>query len=208
MHRISQFGTAALAAGVALVFAPAASAATQQSGTAQPATPAAQTAAAAPDASQPEAIHDHIEEAEDLVEALLDWQHAPTASGDAARGTWAPQPATTLIAVDRERVQKLAAAIDAIAVMMPPSPAGRGDLAAHARKAQEIARELMPSAGTDAVGTTGAATGAAAPATTADRSANRAAAGSGVVTLDRTALERLELEIDAMDRLSARALGR
>jgi hypothetical protein len=142
-----------------------------------------------------EAIHEHMEEAEDLVESLLDWRHVLTTVNTGRDDRDTPtEPATTLIAVRRHEVQELARLLDATSAMLPAAPhaasAPRGDLRAHADKARAIVRELMP-AGTAPVGTTGA---------TSDT--------SDLITVDRTALQRLEIELDAMELLAPRRLHR
>lgn len=137
-----------------------------------------------------EAFYEHLDEADDAVEALLDWRHVLV--NVAADDSQAPTlPKTTLISVSRRDVQELSAVIDAIVATLPGGgaarPATRGDLRAHAEKAQQIAKELLDMT-PRAVGTSGAA--------------------ADVVTVDRTALQRLELEIDAMEQVAPRQLKR
>lgn len=142
-----------------------------------------------------EAILDHIDVAEDMVESLLDWRHVLIGKDSAD----IPGPSTTLISIEREPVVKLAGALDAISSMLP-APADRttteprGDLRAHVEKAREIARELMPNVAAGAVGTSGTA-GQKDPTHTGD-----------IIEVDRAALERLEVEIDAIERVAPRAL--
>lgn len=139
-----------------------------------------------------EAIHEHIDEAEEALEMLLDWRHVLTTATRVPRETTPPTaPATTLISVPRADVARLAQLLDAVVAMVPkPARAGtapQGDLRAHAEKAQEIARELMPATSVQPVGTSGA--------------------DANTIVVDRTALERLEVEIDAMERVAPRRLS-
>jgi hypothetical protein len=165
----------------ALIAAPTSTAAVQERGAAAPGTNA-------------EAIHEHIDEAEEALEMLLDWRHVLTAATSQPRDTTPPtEPATTLISVPRSDVERLTKLLDAVMAMVPKPPqagtAPRGDLRAHAEKAQEIARELLPAASTQPVGTSGRA------------------GDAGIVVVDRAALERLEVEIDAMERVAPRRLS-
>lgn len=139
-----------------------------------------------------EGIHEHIDEAEEALEMLLDWRHVLTTATQQPRETPPPTaPATTLISVPRADVARLAQLLDAVVAMVPtPARAGsmpQGDLRAHAVKAQDIARELMPAAPGRPVGTSGADT--------------------NTMVVDRAALERLEVEIDAMERVAPRQLS-
>jgi hypothetical protein len=63
-------------------------------------------------------------------------------------------------------------------------------------KAREITRELLPETTSGAVGTSG---------TTAPRGPTRT---GDIIKVDRAALERLEVEIDAIERVAPRALQR
>jgi hypothetical protein len=130
---------------------------------------------------------------------LLDWSHVLTAVESAN----VPGPSTTLISVEREPVTKLARVLEAISSSasrtLParsdaPATEPRGDLRAHVEKAREITRELMPEGGTGAVGTSG---------TAAPRGPTRT---GDIIKVDRAALERLEVEIDAIERVAPRAL--
>jgi hypothetical protein len=138
-------------------------------------------------AASAEAIHEHLDEAEDVVESLLQWRHVLTAFNTDRDDPKKPMaPRNTLITVDRGQVQRLAQLVDAVAAMTPPGGAGvtpRGDVGAHAHKAREIARELVPGATTGPVGTSGTA---------------------GLITIDRTAVQRLEVELDAIEELLPR----
>lgn len=133
-----------------------------------------------------DAILEHLDEAEDAVESLLDWRHVLSTESREPRDTPVPtMPLTTLVTVPRAEVERLSQLIDA-AIAMVPKPAGtaaapRGDLRAHLEKAQEIARELMPSAARQPAGTS-----------------------RDAVVVDRAALERLEVEIDAAERVAPR----
>jgi hypothetical protein len=149
------------------------------------------------DVEKREAILDHIDVAEDIVESLLDWRHVLIGKDS----TSIVGPSTTLISIEREPVTKLAGALDAIWSMLPPRADGaatgpHGDLRAHVEKAREITRELMPNGASSAVGTSGTAV-QKGPTQTGD-----------IVTVDRTALQRLEVEIDAIERVAPRALRR
>jgi hypothetical protein len=157
--------------------------------------------AAAPALAQPAAIDDtvaagireHIDEADDAVDDLLQWRHV--LSDVSARSYGAPRPtapASTLISVERSEVERVNQLVAAALMMLPAAaPADRrprGDVRAHLVKAQEIARELLPPP----------ATGAAAVGTTGTDGAT--------VTIDRTALLRLEIELDAAERVAPRRL--
>lgn len=145
-----------------------------------------------------EAIREHIDEAEDIVERLLDWRHATSAVRTGESDDPPPtMPASTLISVEREQVERLVSLLGAAAATLPPATGAqsRGDLRAHVRQAQEIARELMPSARETPVGTSGTS----APAGTSS-SAER------MIEVDRTALQRLEIEIDAIEMIAPRRL--
>ena len=144
-------------------------------------------------ATNGEAIHEHLDEVEDALETLLDWRHVLTTATSQPRETRPPTaPSTTLISVPRPDVERLASLISAVLVMVPaPSAAAaapRGDLRAHAEKAQEIARELMPIGTAGPVGTSGGAT-------------------VDMILVDRSALERLEVEVDAMERVAPRRIS-
>ena len=139
-----------------------------------------------------EAIREHIDEAEDIVESLLDWRLTTFAVRTGDKDAPPPtSPATTLISVDRAPVQRLSALLDAAAAMLPErttttTTVPRGDLRAHIVKAQEIVRELLPSDTAKPTGTTGGI--------------------ADDVQVDRAALQRLEIEIDAMELVAPRRL--
>ena len=133
---------------------------------------------------QAEALREHLDEGEDLVDALLRWRHVVAWSDDGKLHAPPPQgPATTLISVEQERVRRLSALLDALAAQVPANAAGaksaRGDVRAHLEKAQEIAKELQPPV-----------------ATAVDRTG-----GAPLLTVDRTSLERLNVELDAIEML-------
>ena len=136
-----------------------------------------------------EAIREQLDEAEDLIESLLDWRHVLTAVTTSRGDSQSPMaPANTLISVSREELQRLSVYLTAMSAMAPKAAqtaAPRGDLRAHVDKAHEIARELLP---------------IAAPA----RPVGTAGTDDRVVTIDRTAIERLEIELDAIERLLPR----
>lgn len=145
---------------------------------------------AAPTGPQAEAIREHLDEAEDLVESLLRWQHVTSWADKDNVQTPPPEgPANTLISIERAHEQKLTALLGALATQIPASNEEaqqlRGDLRAHLEKAQEIARELR--------------------APHARVIANAADAAGGLVTIDRTTLERLSVELDAMEQLIPRS---
>ena len=142
------------------------------------------------------AIEEHLDEADDLLETLLDWRRAIVATpvgGDSRTPPTEPLPTHTLIPLDRQQVEKLTQLITAITTMVPgptASDAPRGDMRAHVEKAGEIAAELLPGS-TRAVGTSGST------------------ATANIVMVDRAALQRLDIEVDAMEMLvrASRARG-
>ena len=149
-----------------------------------------QTAQPGITAANAEGIREHLDEAEDLIESMLDWRHVLTALATSRDDTPRPMaPSSTLISITREEVERLSGYLDAMSALVPKagvqSAAPRGDLRAHIDKAQEIAREMLP-AGASArpVGTSGV--------------------DAGLLTFDRTAVERLEIELDAVERLLPR----
>ena len=135
-----------------------------------------------------EGIHEHLDEAEDLVETMLAWRHVLSGrTGDAPPPT---APLNTLISVSRNDVERASALIEAAVKMLPgrertTSGAPRGDLLAHGLKAQEIARELLPPT-SGPVGTSGT--------------------DGQMILVDRAALQRLEIELEAMERVAPRTL--
>lgn len=138
--------------------------------------------------TQAEAVREHLDEAEDLVDSLLRWQHVVAWRDQGKLHAPPPEgPSTTLISIEQGHAQKLSGLLEALVAQVPPSAKGngaaRGDLRAHAEKAQQIAKELQPPQAT---------------------SVQTAAAGS-LVTVDRTALERLNVELDAMEMLLPRS---
>lgn len=131
------------------------------------------------------AVLAHVDEAEAVLESLLELRPAITAvTDDRSRPALPSKPRTTLISVHRADVQKLASLVDAAAAMVPSAVHAdahvpRGDLRAHIEKAQEIAGELIQPVSTPRpIGTSGA---------------------DDLVTIDRSALQRLEVEIDAIE---------
>jgi hypothetical protein len=170
---------------------------------------AAQTTGTAVD----DGVRDHIGRIEDTVDRLLDWRHVLSARTRADAASAPTAPATTLITVDQRDVNTLVELIDATANMLPAPAAQptarRGDLRAHVMKAREIAREMMPSpAGT--TGTSGQANSAPRPADRETVGSARAgaeggaASAAGMITIDRTSLERLKVEVEAMENLARR----
>ena len=138
-----------------------------------------------------EGIRDHVDEAEDLVDALLAWRHAITDTRTDRGGAPPTAPAHTLISVERGDVERIGKLVDAAVASIPAPPnaaaaAPRGDLLAHARKAQEIAREMLPASGTGPIGTSGSS--------------------ERMVLVDRTALQRLDIELEAIERIAPRQL--
>jgi hypothetical protein len=139
-----------------------------------------------------DAIREHVDEAEDLVGSLLDWQHVVTWSDRGKLHAPPPEgPSNTLISIEQKHVKELTALLEAVASQLPApavtTQAVRGDLRAHLNKAREIARELQPPH--------------AAP------TAQAVSAPSGLVTIDRTTLQRLDVELDAMRMLLPRQLS-
>ena len=136
-------------------------------------TPSTQATTAVPDA-----VREHLDEASDMVDRLMRWKHIVTRPGDVEDLQLAPK--STLISIERSEARKLTDLIDAMAMQVPARDANQaptGDVAAHLQKAREIARELMPAA--DAAGHHGE-----------------------LVTIDRTSLERLDVELDALEDLA------
>ena len=157
--------------------------------------PASSAAASPSGVASRDALRDHIDAVDDILDGLLDWRHVDTNEptlGDTARQS------TTLISVEASRIERLDSGLAAIAAAMPsntPNTASqstgtamRGDLRAHVEKARNIVQELKgPGRDTaSAVGTSGAAEGSQ----------------PWLLTIDRTALQRLEIEIDAIKLLS------
>jgi hypothetical protein len=144
-----------------------------------------------------EAIRDHVDAADELVDHLLDWRHVNTH----LHGGQQAGESTTLISVDADQIQRLGALLNAISSAVPAGAPGvepHGDLRAHVDKAVTIGREL----GTATATTTAAGTaGANAPPAATDRSGQP----KQVITVDRTALQRLEIEIEAMKLLAPRS---
>jgi hypothetical protein len=138
-----------------------------------------------------EGIREHIDEAEDIVDSLLEWRHITSYVTPESESQRPTAPATTLVTVDRAQVGKIGELLAASMAMLPrpaqtSGPTGpKGDLRAHIEKAQEIARELLPPAA-QPVGTSGGTT--------------------AMVTVDRTALKRLEIELEAAERVAPRRL--
>ena len=135
-----------------------------------------------------DAIRAHLDEAEDALDALLEWRHVLSDVSRQSAGAPKPtSPATTLVTLDRADVQRVVELVNAAAAAVPaasPSPTmPRGDLAAHLATAREIARELMP-------GTAGAV----------------GTSGGNTITIDRTALLRMEIELEAAERVAPRRL--
>lgn len=129
-------------------------------------------------ATVPNAVREHLDEASDMVDRLMRWKHIVTPPTD-AEDLRVP-PKSTLISIERSEAKRLTELIDAMAAQLPrrdkAEQAPRGDLQAHVQKAQEIARELMPAAG--------------------------AASNTELVTIDKTSLERLDVELDALEDLA------
>lgn len=142
---------------------------------------------------QAEAVREHLDAAQDRVDSLLEWQHVVTWRGNG--DTPPPQgPADTLISIDKAETQRVLQLLDALASQVPAKAAGepqgtaqgqsskaRGDIRAHVEKAQQIARTELR-----------------APHATPT-------ANESLVTIDRTSLLRLDVELDAIESLLARA---
>jgi len=132
--------------------------------------------------SSQEAVREHIDAIDDVIDDLLEWRHIPTSTG---RGSLPTAPDSTLISVPRAQLERVGMLLTATLTLVPPSPAAqssapRGDLRAHLDKAQEISREMLTSA------------------------SSTSTTGETLSTVDRTALQRLEVEIDAAERLARR----
>lgn len=134
-------------------------------------------------------VREHVDEAEDLTESLLRWKHIVTGVADDDVNL-RKAPASTAISIDRADAQRLHDLIGALNTQVPQRASGaatmHGDLRAHVDKAQDIAQELLPTATNEA----------GAPKT--------ATAAAGLVTIDRTALERLDIELDAIEMIVPR----
>jgi hypothetical protein len=129
-----------------------------------------------------EAIREHIDTIDDVIDDLLNWRHVTTSTG---RGSLPTAPESTLISVPRAQLDRVGMLLTATLALLPPptatdSAAPKGDLRAHLDKAQEISREMLT----------------LAPSTSTT--------GEALSTVDRTALQRLEVEIDAAERLARR----
>ncbi len=137
------------------------------------------------------AVREHLDAAEDLTESLLRWKHVVTGvAGDDINARKAP--VNTSISIDRNDAKRLSDLAAALLAQLPQRGAGstmmRGDLRSHVEKADQIARELLPS-GSHTVTAHG----------------NRTTDGSGsLVTIDRTSLERLDIELDAIEMILPR----
>jgi hypothetical protein len=140
-------------------------------------------------AQEAEAIRDHIDAADDLVDSLLEWRHVVTWRGDG--DTPPPKgPANTLISIDKSQAQRLIKLLGTLEAQLPEHKSGhadkpdlRGDLRAHVQKAQSIARTELQ-----------------APHA-------RETADGRLLTIDRTALRRLDVELDAMAALTPREIS-
>ena len=132
----------------------------------------------------------HLDEAEDLTASLLRWKHIVTgvADGDV---NLRKAPANTSISIDGSDAQRVTDLIGALRAQMPPRASNatviRGDLWSHVDKAQEIARELVPSNSHHA-----------------GRGVKTSAGAANLVTIDRTSLERLDVELDAIEMILPR----
>lgn len=151
-----------------------------------PRTAAAQTLSE----STANAIREHVDEAEDLTESLLRWKHIVTGIADGDIDLRKP-PANTSISIDRSDAQRLSDLTAALMAQVPRnagSTVTRGDLRSHVEKAQQIAGELLPSDSK----------------TTASRENRNSAGTANLVTIDRTSLERLDIELDAIEMILPR----
>lgn len=140
-----------------------------------------------------EALEEHLDEADDLLETLLGWHRAITATNVGAEShtpPTAPMPVNTLIPLSRQEVEKLIRFVDAVSAMVaapPAAPAARGDMRDHARQAHAIAAELLPAS---------------------DRPVGTSGSTANIVMVDRAALQRLEIEVEAMETLARAARER
>ena len=128
---------------------------------------------------------EHADEAEDLIEEILAARPTPLSVEDRERRREVPLPLNTLQTVEADKIAKLHGLVEAMAATVPPSDARgsgpRGDVRAHVEKAQEIAREILPG-GPSGAPVTSPSTGP-------------------LVVVDRTALERLDIELEAVEYL-------
>jgi hypothetical protein len=155
-------------------------------------TPAAwntRVVSAATSAATPDVIRDRIDAADDMLDDMLDIEPVITNYP----GSGVVRPSNTLMNVDAQSIETLRGVLESIVADLPArndrsGSEARGDLRAHAEKAVEIAVELGPLGGTS--GTTATADNAAATAT-----------HGCTVTVNRTALERLQVEVNAMTLL-------
>jgi hypothetical protein len=128
---------------------------------------------------------EHADEAEELVDDILDARPTQLSVEDPQKRREVPLPKNTLQTVEADKIAKLHGLVEAMAATIAPSatrPAGpRGDVRAHVEAAQAIAREILP----------GGPSGA--PVTSPST--------EPLVVVDRTALERLKIELEAIEHL-------
>lgn len=180
----------------------------------------AQTSSANPTTAQKEhaskaadTLHGHVEQAEDIVNSLLRNRQA---------GSSAPQK-NTLIAVHRSDLMKLQGELQAMSADTPASEArstaAKGTLADHVREAKRlvdvISHNSVANEQTPAVGTSGSAQPSTATGNQADTSgsqpsapavaAQHGAPQNDIVTIDRTRVQELKKQIEAIERLEPKS---
>lgn len=154
-------------------------------------------------------LHGHVEQAEDIVKSLLAEHQA---------GSIAPQK-NTLIAVHRSDLMKLQGELQAMSADTPASEsrrtAERGTLSDHVREAKHlvdvISHDSTANEPNQPVGTTGSET-AHQPGTTSGAqpsapsvAAQHEAGRNDIVTIDRTRVQELKKQIEAIERLEPKS---
>ena len=180
----------------------------------------AQTSSANPTTAQKEhaskaadTLHGHVEQAEDIVNSLLRNRQA---------GSTAPQK-NTLIAVHRSDLMKLQGELQAMSTDTPASQARstavKGTLSDHVREAKRlvdvishdsVANQQTPPVGTSGSAQPSTASGSEPAASSSQPSAPSVAAQhdagqNDIVTIDRTRVQELKKQIEAIERLEPKS---